>query len=343
MKVRLAEIAERAGVSVSTVSRVLNEKAGVNPLTRKQVLTALDVLGYDRPARLRPRAAGLVGLIVPELENPFFPTFAQLVETNLARHGYTPVLCSQTLGGVHEDDYVRILLEHGVAGIIFVSGIHARSDCDPERYRRLAQLGLPFVLVNGYHEEIPAASFSTDDRAGMDLAVAHLASMGHRHIGLALGQPRYTPVQRKEAGFRDAMHRHVPGVHDQDLDATIEFTTFTLEGGTLAARLLVARGVTAVICGSDIMALGAIRAIRQVGLRVPEDVSVVGSDDGVLNEFCDPPLTSLRQPATALATAVCRALVDQIGGQQIPATDLLFQPELVVRSSTTRVARGPLR
>lgn len=337
MKVRLAEIAARAGVSVSTVSRVLNEKSGVNPTTRRQVLTAIDVLGYDRPARLRARAAGLVGLIVPELENPFFPTFAQLVETNLARHGYTPVLCSQTLGGVHEDDYVRILLEHGVSGIIFVSGIHAISDSDPHRYRQLSDYGLPFVLVNGFHAQIPAASFSTDESAAMELAVSHLVNMGHHHIGLALGQPRYTPSQRKAAGFRDSMLRHFPDLHEQDLDAVIEHATFTIEGGTLAARQLVARGVTAIVCGSDVMALGAIRAIRQVGLRVPHDVSVVGSDDGMLNEFCDPPLTSVRQPAAALATAVVRALVDQIEGETVPATDQLFHPEFVVRASTMRV------
>ena len=150
MQVRLAEIAERAGVSISTVSRVLNDKPGVNASTRRQVLTAVDVLGYDRPARLRPRVAGLVGVVVPEIENPFFPRLAQLIELNLGQHGYTPVLCSQSLGGIHEDDYVRSLLEHGVAGIIFVSGMHAIADGDPGRYQRLTDSGLPVVLINGF-------------------------------------------------------------------------------------------------------------------------------------------------------------------------------------------------
>ena len=102
-RARLADIAEQAGVSEATVSRVLNDRPGVSTSTRQAVLTALDVLGYERPIRLRGRS-GLVGLVVPELENPIFPAFAQVMETLLAQHGYTPVLCTQTPGGVTEDE-----------------------------------------------------------------------------------------------------------------------------------------------------------------------------------------------------------------------------------------------
>ena len=151
VKARLADIAAHADVSEATVSRVLNGKPGVAESTRQAVLTALDVLGYDRPSRLRRKSAGLVGLIVPELTNPIFPTFAQIIETALARHGYTPVLCTQTPGGVHEDDYVQMLLDRGVAGIIYVSGQHADTTTDAERYVTLRERGLPIVLVNGYH------------------------------------------------------------------------------------------------------------------------------------------------------------------------------------------------
>ncbi len=101
--IRLADIALQAGVSEATVSRVLNDKPGVSADTRQAVLTALDVLGYERPDRLRKRSAGLVGLVTPELENPIFPLFAQIIESALAQHGYTPVLCTQSAGGVPED------------------------------------------------------------------------------------------------------------------------------------------------------------------------------------------------------------------------------------------------
>ena len=341
MQVRLAEIAERAGVSISTVSRVLNDKPGVNASTRRQVLTAVDVLGYDRPARLRPRMAGLVGVVVPEIENPFFPRLAQLIEVNLGHHGYTPVLCTQSLGGIHEDDYVRSLLAHGVAGIIFVSGMHAIADGDASRYRGLTDSGLPVVLINGFLPDSGAECIATDDARVVDLAVAHLAHMGHTRIGLALGQDRYTPVRRKAGAFPAAMREHVdPSLMDADLDGLVECTTFTVAGGAQAAAALLDRGVTAIVCGSDVMALGVLRAARQRGLEVPRDLSVVGSDDSMLIEFTDPPLTTVRQPSMEIAAAACRALLGLIGGATPSSVEMLLAPELVVRGSAGRAPLG---
>jgi DNA-binding LacI/PurR family transcriptional regulator len=341
-QVRLAEIADRAGVSISTVSRVLNDKPGVNAATRRQVLTAIDVLGYDRPARLRPRVAGLVGVVVPEIENPFFPRLAQLIELNLAQHGYTPVLCTQSLGGIHEDDYVRSLLEHGVAGIIFASGMHAIADADPARYQRLTDTGLPVVLINGFLPDVGAACIATDDARVIDLAVAHLAHMGHTRIGLALGQDRYTPVRRKAGAFAPAMRAHVDAaLRDEELAPYVECTTFTVPGGAQAANALIDRGVTAIVCGSDMMALGALRAARQRDLVVPRDLSVVGSDDSMLIEFTDPPLTTVRQPSMEMAASACRALLDMIGGGTPSSAEMLLSPELVVRGSAGRVPADP--
>ena len=139
---RLADIAAQADVSEATVSRVLNDRPGVADSTRRAVLTAIDVLGYDRPARLRPKSALLVGLVMPELVNPIFPAFAQVIETALAAEGFTPVLCTQTPGGVHEDDYVQMLIDRGVSGIIFLSGQHADATSDPARYQALRERGL---------------------------------------------------------------------------------------------------------------------------------------------------------------------------------------------------------
>ena len=341
MGIRLAEIAERAGVSTATVSRVLNERPGVNPHTRRQVLIAIDVLGYDRPYRLRARAAGLVGLVVPELENPFFPRFAQLIETHLTRAGFAPVLCSQTLGGTHEDEYVQMLMEHAVSGIIFVSGTHALADSKPERYTRLVDMGLPFVCVNGALAGVPAPFLSNDDTTAVELGLNHLHQMGHRRIGIALGQPRYQPVQRRAAAFRAALDRLDLVPDDLVVDQLVECTTYTVEGGTQAAQRLLQRGVTGILCGSDVMALGVLRAARQAGLQVPEQLSVVGSDDSLLVEFTDPPLTTVRQPAAALAEAACRELMDQISGSPAREGEVLFQPELVVRGSTGRVREEP--
>ncbi|GAA2616270.1 LacI family DNA-binding transcriptional regulator [Dactylosporangium fulvum] len=326
-RARLADIARQAEVSEATVSRVLNDRPGVSADTRHAVLTALDVLGYERPERLRKRSAGLVGLVTPELENPIFPLFAQVIESALSRHGYTPVLCTQTPGGVTEDEYVEMLLDRSVAGIIFVSGLHADSSADHDRYRKLIDRPLPIVLVTGYVDGLEAPGISCDDSRASELAVDHLASLGHTRIGLISGPERYLPVQRKLAGYRAAMRRH--GLPEQ-----VELSLFGVEGGHAAADRLLERGVTGLVCGSDLMALGAVRAARARGLSVPGDVSVVGYDDSPLIAFTDPPLTTLRQPVRAMSNAAAQSLVDAINGQPSPHSEYLFVPELVVRGST---------
>src|SRR4051812_12647440 len=122
---RLAEVAQKVGVSEATVSRVLNGRPGVSDATREAVLTALDVLGYERPTQLRGERGRLVGLVLPELQNPIFPAFAEVVGDALAQKGYTPVLCTQTAGGVSEADYVELLLQQHVSGIVFARGNYA--------------------------------------------------------------------------------------------------------------------------------------------------------------------------------------------------------------------------
>jgi DNA-binding LacI/PurR family transcriptional regulator len=328
---RLADVAAQTGVSEATVSRVLNGKPGVAESTRVAVLAAVDMLGYDRPAKLRRASVGLVGLVVPELENPVFPAFAQAIESGLAARDYTPILCTQTAGGIAEDDYVAMMLERGVSGIIFVSGLHADATADMSRYHALNRRGLPMVLVNGYQESVEAPFVSNDDVGAMALAVGHLVGLGHQRIGLAVGQERFVPAHRKITGFRQSMADLV-GVDDvADLIAS---TLFTVEGGGQAAVQLLAAGCTAITCGSDIMALGVIAEARRRGLSVPTDLSVVGYDDSLLMAYTDPPLTTVRQDTTGMAQAAVSLLLAQIEGQPTPRAELVFRPDFVVRSST---------
>lgn len=337
VRARLADIARHAEVSEATVSRVLNGKPGVADATRQAVLISLDVLGYDRPSRLQRKSAGLVGLIIPELLNPIFPAFAQIIETSLARSGYTPVLCTQTPGGVHEDEYVQMLLDRGVSGIIYISGLHADTAQSPRRYVTQRERGLPVVFVNGFCEGVDAPFLSTDDSSAVTVSVAHLVTMGHRRIGLAIGPERFVPVRRKVAGFREALRTMLD---IEDPDEFIEHSFFSVEGGAAAADALIARGVTAVVAGSDLMALGAIRAARSAGLRVPEDLSVIGYDDSLLVAFTDPPLTTVRQSVQTMSEAAVQALLAEIAGTPGPHTEYLFEPELVVRGSTAAAPKG---
>lgn len=337
MRTRLSDIAAQAGVSEATVSRVLNDKPGVSDQARQAVVTALDVLGYERPARLRKRSAGLVGLVVPELDNPIFPAFAQVIESVLAQQGYTPVLCTQTPGGVTEDEYVEMLLDRQVSGIVFVSGLHADTTADPERYRKLVARPLPIVMINGFLDGVEAPFVSCDDRIASELAVSHLAALGHRRIGLISGPDRFLPVQRKLSGYRAAMTRLL-SLPSSEVDTLISLSLFGVEGGAAAAGRLIDRDTTAIVCGSDLMALGAIREAHSRGLRVPEDISVVGFDDSPLIAFTDPPLTTVRQPVAAMAISAVKALIDEINGHAAPHSEFLFRPELIVRGSTAIAA-----
>ncbi|WP_438816884.1 LacI family DNA-binding transcriptional regulator [Umezawaea beigongshangensis] len=338
MTARLSDIAVQAGVSEATVSRVVNGKAGVSTATRQTVVAAMDLLGYERPPKLRQRSAGLVGLITPELSNPIFPALAQVVEQVLTREGYTPVLCTQTPGGSTEDQLTEMLVDRGVTGIIFVSGLHADSTADTDRYVKLAGRGVPFVMINGYTEEVSAPFVSTDDRAAMRLAVSHLVELGHERIGLAVGPRRYVPVLRKIEGFVQHVRTVLPRTAEQ-AEELVQHSLFTVEGGQAAGHALLDRGCTAIVCGSDLMAFGAIRAARQRGLSVPQDVSVVGFDDSPLIVFADPPLTTLRQPVDAMGQAAVHALLEEIAGTPAPHAEFVFLPELVVRGSTGSAPR----
>jgi DNA-binding LacI/PurR family transcriptional regulator len=194
-------------------------------------------------------------------------------------------------------------------------------------------------MVNGYTEKVSAPFVSTDDRAAMRLAVTHLAELGHERIGLAVGPRRFVPVLRKIEGFVHHMRTLLP-LSAEQAETLIQHSLFTVEGGQAAAHALVDKGCTAIICASDLMALGAIRAARQRGLTVPQDVSVVGFDDSPLIVFTDPPLTTLRQPVEAMGQAAVNALLEEVGGTPAPHAEFVFLPELVVRGSTGSAPRS---
>lgn len=359
---RLAEVAKYVGVSEATVSRVLNGRPGISDTTRNAVLTALDVLGYERPVKLRGQRARLVGLVLPELQNPIFPAFAEVVAGALAKKGFTPVLCTRTTDGVAESDYIDMLLDQQVSGVIFAGGNYAQADADHDHYHRLLRRGLPAILVNASIDGLAFPRVSADDAVAVDQAYGHLVSLGHRRIGLILGPTDHMPSRRKAAAFRALASRAPASVGSGAVasgatslvvsgasrsaalppaagggDVLIEHTFFSMEGGHAAATRLIERGVTGLICASDVLALGAVRGVRRLGLDVPGAVSVVGYDDSAVMTCTDPPLTTIRQPIEAMGQAAVQLLIAEIAGSPVVADELLFEPELVVRASTSSV------
>jgi len=236
---RLAEVAAYAKVSEATVSRVLNAKPGVSDATRQAVLTALDVLGYERPTQLRGQRSRLAGLVLPELQNPIFPAFAEVVADALSRRGITPVLCTRTAAGVTEASYVDMLLEQHVSGIIFFGGQYHEAGADHRHSHLLTDRRLPVVLINAAYDDLGFPRVWADDAHAIEQALAHLEALGHDRIGIVLGPPDHVPSTRKLDAYVRARGNG---------EALVEHTMFSMQGGVAAAKRLINRGVTAIVC-----------------------------------------------------------------------------------------------
>jgi LacI family transcriptional regulator, repressor for deo operon, udp, cdd, tsx, nupC, and nupG len=332
MRIRLQDVAVRAGVSEATVSRVMNGRPAVATTTRRDVLAVLAEMGYVPPGLRGDTRAGLVGLMLPELDNPVFPAYAQALEARLLARGYVSVLCCAGRLGASEDDYVPTLLDHGAVGLVVVSGRHADVDGDHDIYRELLQRRLPIVFVNGNVDGLDIPSVSADEGVAAGVAVDHLVQLGHERIGFLTGPTHYLPVVRRLAGFRTAM-----AAAGLEIDpSAIASSTFTVAGGRVGAQQLLVAGMTGIVASSDVMALGAIRAARETGLDVPADVSVVGYDDTELMAYTDPPLTTVRQPVDEISEHTVELLLAQIEGRQLGPSTYEVRPDLVVRGSTAR-------
>jgi len=241
------------------------------------------------------------------------------------------VLCTQTKGGVSEADYVELLLQQQVSGVVFAGGLYAQADAPHDHYRLLGERNIPVVLVNASIDDLGFPGVSCDDAVAMEQAWRHLASLGHERIGLVLGPSDHMPSVRKLAAARGM--GNLP-------DEFVARAMFSIEGGHAAASRLIDRGVTGFICASDPLALGVIRAARRKGLGVPAQVSVVGYDDSALMNCTEPALTTVRQPIEAMGRAAVELLNAQINGSSVAAEELLFEPELVVRGSTAQAPRS---
>ena len=329
----MADIAVHAGVSTATVSRVFNGVGQVSDETRRKVLTAIDELGYDRPAPERTPDTPTIGIILPELTNPIFAAFAHHLQEEVARAGGIAMIRSQTPGATSEFDHLSSLLEHRVSGLIFVSGRHADLLAALGPYHEVVARSIPLVTINGARAEIPAPDFSTDDTLGIRAAVTHLHELGHSRIALLTGRTHIVPALRKAEAFTQVMEELVG-----DRSPIIEETFYTYEAAAAHTNGLIERGVTAIVTGSDLQALGAIRTITSLGLSVPEDISVIGFDDSFLMSHLSPGLTTVHQPVPAIVAAAVRNLFEALATPDYTPehADYVFSPDLVVRATTAR-------
>jgi DNA-binding LacI/PurR family transcriptional regulator len=296
MPTTIADVARRAEVSTATVSRVLAGHGRARPETRERVRAAARELGY-RPSgvarSLRQRATRTLGLIVTDIENPFFPQLVRAVEDAARDLGYAILLCNADDDPERESGYLDLLVDRWVDGIVI-----AASSLGARHREWLANAPLPIVLVNSTDTQIGLPTIGSDNRAGGAIAAHYLAELGHRRFGLITAPPRNLDGPDRLAGARDALRE--AGIDDRAvLVATAEAG---VAGGQSAAEEILRRepGTTGIIAYNDLMAIGAMRAVRAAGRRIPVDVSVVGFDDVDLAAYVDPPLTTIAQATSRL-------------------------------------------
>ena len=325
------EVAERAGVSLSTVSRVLNGKASVNKVLKERVEKAVKELNYRPNSVARSLAnnrTDSVGVLVPELNAPFFGDLMQAVESTL-RAADKHVIISVGRNCLEpEKDAVEFLISRNCDALI----MHAEALSD-EYLLELNQSKLPVALVNRQVEGLPEACTSLDNEKGGYLATRHLLELGHKDIAYISG-----PTDKCDASLRLEGHKRALSEAGLPINPQLIFNgDYSEEDGKIGLLELMARDVpfTALVCANDWMASGAISCARDLGMSLPHDLSVVGFDDVVFAHHVFPRLTTVSNPIAEMAEMSAKYILNKVYGQA-NNVQLYFEPSLVVRESTVK-------
>jgi LacI family transcriptional regulator len=330
-KPTIADVAAKAGVSVGTVSNVMANAARVRPETRRRVESAIAALGY-RPNRvaqsLSRQRTHLVGALVPEVTNPFFAELVQGIERSLSAAQYSVVFATS-----HEDvELQRRYIEdfHGrrVDGVVLV----VAADTEVEEMIAIAA-DTPVTVVDRVLDGWDADHVTGDSAAGMELAVGHLAQLGHRRFALINGEAKISTARERESTF-------IRAVAELGGEGEISRGSFTLDSGFAQAEALLGRDdpPTAIIAGNDLIGIATITVAAQRGISVPDELSVIGYDDVPYARLMAPALTTVRAFPETLGIEAARLLLDRLDGHHHDGRHVRIAPELVVRRST-----GPAR
>jgi len=327
----IKEVAERAGVSVGTVSNVLNRPEIVAPATRRRVQKSIQALGFVRNEAARHLRAGrsrTVGLIVLDVANPFFTDIAEGAEACAQEHDTLVMLCNSKTDRVREDNHLDQLEQQRVLGVLI-----APLDGNDPRLTALAARGTPVVLVDRTTDR-GLCSVSVDDQLGGRLAGAHLIEAGHRRIAFIGGPFGMQQVSDRMAGISTTVE-HARNVKLQCHEVAVMGVTEGRAIGEQIARLPARSRPTAAFLANDLLALGFLQAMAVAGLRVPEDMAIVGYDDIDFARAAAVPLTSVRQPAELLGRSAMELLQEEVEATEGHRhRQVIFQPDLIVRASS---------
>ncbi len=325
----IADIAAQAGVSKMTVSKVINNRPGISEATRQRVLHLVEQLGYTAHPTARALAAGrtnTLGVIVPSLEQQYLSEVIRGADLSAHAAGIN-LLISTTLENTAQERLNVARFRNLVDGLLMVLPRSLARYADG-----LRETQVPVVVVAAASGDVPFPLVDADHQAGADAATTYLLSLGHRRIAFLKGRDDTAASLQRRQGHHAALRR--AGLRP---DPTLErHAGFTQPGGFRAAQSLLDLQTppTAIFAANDLSAFGAIEAVRDRGLRVPQDISVIGFDDIPQASQIHPPLTTVRQPLIEMGTAGTDLLLTLLGGQPVPSERLIMPTELVVRAST---------
>ena len=322
----LEDVARRARVSTATVSRVLNNATVVKSSTRARVMKAVEALNYHPNLYARSLAGGKnrsIGVIVSNIENPFFLDIYKAVETCAHAVGYELIMANTDYRSSQLVTSVRLMIGRRVAGLAAIV-----SEMDPELIDELNNSKIPVVFYDVGAARKNITNIRVNYRRGMETLTDYLYSLGHRRLGFIGHHTTLGPISERANVLLEAVERY-PGV---EVYTAADMDCF--EGGRRATRTLLSAnpGVTAIVCVNDFMAVGAMREIRERGLRVPDDISVTGFDNVKLAQFCYPALTSVHIPRDQIGQIICDSLLPE--NKTMFEHEIVIDPELVVREST---------
>lgn len=325
----IQDVAKDAGVSSATVSRVLNNNPNVSPKTRERVMNAISRLNYrrDRVARsLRIRKSLILGLIISDIENPFFTSVVRGVEDIAYENGYSVLLCNSDESIEKERLYLDILFSENVAGVI----ISPTSETDHKGYVSMLEK-IPMVSMDRRMSDLQLDTVVVNNKQGAHEAIIHLINLGHRRIGFIGGSSRMTTSRERKDGYIQALLESGIDIDDQ----LIRSTNFKLEGGYTAARDLINLDgpPTAIFTGNNLSTLGAMNFLHAQGIKIPEEVAVVGFDDMPWALSLDPPLTVVSQPSYHLGHTAANVLIERINNNNKGPKEILIDCKLIIRDS----------
>lgn len=330
---KLEEVAKRARVSTATVSRVLNNVGPVKKSTRARVLKAAEELKYHPNLHARTLAGGksrTIGLIVSNMENPFFVDIYKTAERLARANGFEVVVANTDYSSEHLASEIRLMLGRRVKGLALVI-----SEMDQSLVQELTDSNVPVVFYDVGTPRHNLSNIAVNYAKGVERVVNYLYDLGHRRMAFIGHHPNLGPLSVRERAFRDFVEKNAPSIRWK-----VAVSSDSLEGGREATREILASGFdpTAIISVNDFMALGALYELRQAGLRVPEDVSVTGFDNIRLSEICFPPLTTLHIDRERIGTLMFQTLTEAPSSPEACRRKIMLDPEFVLREST-----GPAR